>query len=135
MNQVMVGGGAEGDVLALDEPLSFWGGVDETSGRIVDVHHPQVGERVVGRIVVMLAGRGSSSSSSVLTELIRAGHGPAAILLREPDPIIALGAAVAETLYDTSVPVLVLQAPDYERAAAARRIRVLPSGEIETRTG
>ncbi len=73
MSQVMVAGEAEGEVLVLDEPLSFWGGVDETSGAIVDVHHPQRGAIVAGRILVMPAGRGSSSSSSVLAELIRAG--------------------------------------------------------------
>ena len=42
-------GDATGDVLRLDTPVSFWGGVDET-GTIVDVHHPQCGERLTGKI-------------------------------------------------------------------------------------
>jgi predicted aconitase with swiveling domain len=126
----MVGGEAEGDVLVLDQPLSFWGGVDETSGVIIDVHHPQRGASVAGRILVMPAGRGSSSSSSVLAELFRAGVGPAAIMLGRRDAIIAVGAAVAETLYGRAAPVVVLDANAYARAAAARRIRVFPSGEF-----
>jgi predicted aconitase with swiveling domain len=130
-NQVMVSGDAEGATLVLTEPLSFWGGVSEVSGDVIDVHHPQHGANVAGRILVMPSGRGSSSSSSVLAELIRAGLGPDAILLGERDPIIAIGAAVAETLYERTVPVLVLTLDDYRRAAGARHIRVLRSGELE----
>ena len=46
----------------------------------------------------MPSGRGSSSSSSVLAEAIRAGTAPAAIVLGEADPILALGAIVAREL-------------------------------------
>ena len=56
----------------------------------------------------MPSGRGSSSSSYVLAEAIRAGTAPAAIVLREADGIVALGAIVARELYGTSVPVVVL---------------------------
>jgi predicted aconitase with swiveling domain len=135
MSQVLVAGDAAGEVLVLAEPLSFWGGVDETTGAIIDVHHPQLGANVAGRVVVMPSGRGSSSSSSVLAELIRAGVGPAAILLGTRDPIVALGALVAEALYGSTVPVLVLAAGEYARAAAARRIHVRPSGEVEVSSG
>lgn len=93
------------EMLILTEPLSFWGGVDEKTGIIIDVHHPQRGACVTGKVLVMPSGRGSSSSSSVLAELIRAGVGPAKIILHEPDPIIALGALVAEELYGITVPV------------------------------
>jgi predicted aconitase with swiveling domain len=55
----------------------------------------------------MPAGRGSSSSASVLAEAVRAGAAPAAFLLAEPDLILAIGAAVAEELYGVVVPVLV----------------------------
>jgi predicted aconitase with swiveling domain len=102
-----VAGEATGDVLVLDEPLSFWGGIDPGSGEIIDVHHPQRGANVAGRVLVMPGGRGSSSSSSVLAEAIRAGTAPAAIVLREPDPIVALGAIVASELYGAAIPVVV----------------------------
>ena len=36
-------GDGVGDILWLDEPLSFWGGTDFASGVITDVHHPQQG--------------------------------------------------------------------------------------------
>jgi predicted aconitase with swiveling domain len=124
VSQTLVAGSAEGDVLALDEPLSFWGGVHEATGVVTDIHHPQHGLCITGRILVMPSGRGSSSSSSVLAELIRAGAAPAAIVLGAGDPIIALGALVAEALYGRGVPVVVLPAPDYARVAAMKRVRV-----------
>jgi predicted aconitase with swiveling domain len=131
MTQVLVAGVAEGEVLVLTEPLSFWGGVHEASGDVIDIHHPQNGANVTGRVLVMPAGRGSSSSSSVLAEIIRAGVGPAAILLGERDPIIALGALVAEALYGQAVPVVVLAPDEYARVTAWRRVRVQASGEVE----
>ena len=95
----------------LDEPLSFWGGVDPETGDITDVRHPQHGASVTGRILVMPSGRGSSSSASVLAESIRAGTAPAAIVLGEADPILALGAIVARELYGKATPVVVATDP------------------------
>jgi predicted aconitase with swiveling domain len=104
---VLVPGRAEGVALVLDEPLSFWGGLDPVTGTIVEVNHPQRGASVTGRILVMPSGRGSSSSSTVLAEALRLGTGPAGIVLGEPDEIIAIGSLVAEELYGKSIPVVV----------------------------
>jgi predicted aconitase with swiveling domain len=99
--------------VVLDEPLSFWGGVDPETGRVIDVHHPQLGVTMTGRVLVMPSGRGSSSSSSVLVESIHAGTGPVAIEMREPDPIIALGAIVVRELFGTRFPVVVVDEDTY----------------------
>ena len=85
--------------LRLSEPLSFWGGIDPGSGRIIDVNHPQLGQSISGRILRMPHSRGSSSSPSVLAEALRLGTGPIAIILDRPDPIVVLGALVARLLY------------------------------------
>ena len=105
--RTLVAGTAEGRALVLDEPLSLWGGLDPETGDIIDVRHPQRGANLTGRVLVMPSGRGSSSSSSVLAEAIRAGTAPAAIVLGEADPILALGSIVARELYGASVPVVV----------------------------
>jgi uncharacterized protein len=109
--RTLVPGTAEGRALVLDEPLSFWGGVDPETGDITDVRHPQHGASITGRILVMPSGRGSSSSSSVLAESIRAGTAPAAIVLGEADPILALAAIVARELYGKTTPVVVAADP------------------------
>jgi predicted aconitase with swiveling domain len=104
----LVRGHARGKALVLDEPLSFWGGLDPETGEIIDRRHPQSGAMVTGRILVMASGRGSSSSSYVLAEAIRAGTAPGGIVLYEPDGIVALGAIVAEELYARTIPVVVV---------------------------
>jgi len=109
-----------GRTLVLTEPLSLWGGMDPASGELIDAHHPQRGANLAGRIVVMPAARGSSSSASVLAEAVRAGTAPAAILVGDSDLILAIGAAVAEELYGQSVPVVVL---------SSEELAAIPDGE------
>ena len=105
-------GDGTGDILWLDEPLSFWGGTDLATGIITDVHHPQHGTSLVGRVIVMAASRGSSSSSSVLAEQIRAGVAPAAILLESRDAIVTLGALAAAEVYGIRLPILLVDASE-----------------------
>jgi predicted aconitase with swiveling domain len=105
-------GRARAPALVLDEPLSLWGGLDPATGRVIELRHPQHGATVSGRVLVLPAARGSSSSASVLAEAVRAGTAPTAIVLGEPDLILALGAAVAEELYGVQMPILVLPAND-----------------------
>lgn len=109
----LISGSATGISLVLAQPLSLWGGLDPATGEIIDRRHPQSGAFVSGRICVMPWGRGSSSSSSILLEAVRQQKAPAAILLREADPILALGAAVARELYQRAPPILVLET-DYD---------------------
>ena len=128
--RVLADGAAAGRALVLDEPLSFWGGVDPGSGAIIDARHPQLGTSVKGRVLVMRAVRGSSSSSSVLAETVRAGCAPAAILLGEPDLILAVGAAVADELYGIRVPVLHLSPAELDSIADGAAVSVSEGGAI-----
>ena len=118
----LVPGSGAGTPLRLDEPLSFWGGLDPATGLIIDRWHPQRGMNVAGRVLMMPAGRGSSSGSASLAEAIRLGVGPAAILLLERDAIVVVGAMVAGELYVRRCPVALVSAEDWERLAAARRL-------------
>lgn len=127
--RVLAPGSAAAEALVLHEPLSLWGGLDPASGELIDAHHPQRGARIAGRALVMPAARGSSSSASVLAEAVRAGTAPAAILLGEPDLILAVGAAVAAELYGRRVPILVLAAELLATIPDGARVRVA-DGEI-----
>jgi predicted aconitase with swiveling domain len=124
--RVIVDGDATGPALVLDEPLSLWGGLDPATGEIVEANHPQRGSVVTGTILVMPAGRGSSSSATVLAEAVRAGTGPAGIVLGAPDDIIAIGALVAAELYGVSVPVIVAGPPALRRIRNGEEIRLPP---------
>ena len=129
---VLVRGRAAGEVLALREPVSFWGGFDAGTGRVVDRWHPDRGACLTGRVLVMRAARGSSSGSSVLAEAVRRGTAPAAIVLRSRDAILTTGALVAEMLYRRPCPVVLVEGDqDFAHVAAAGRAEV----EAEEDTG
>ena len=131
----LVDGRAHGIALVLDEPLSFWGGLDPGTGRLIDSHHARHGSTIAGSVLVMRSGRGSSSSSYVLAEAIRAGTAPAAIVLAEPDPIVALGAIVARELYGILVPVVVLGAEDHASIGDGTAVEVVGSTVTLSRPG
>jgi predicted aconitase with swiveling domain len=118
----LVPGSGTGPALVLEEPLSFWGGLDPATGEIVETNHPQRGEVVTGRILVMPSGRGSSSSATVLAESTRLGTGPAGIVLGEPDEIVAVGAIVAAELYGVAIPVVVASPHAYATIRDGDRI-------------
>ncbi|MBY0513633.1 MAG: DUF126 domain-containing protein [Gemmataceae bacterium] len=122
--RVLVPGRALGEVVRV-EPLSFWGGFDAATGRVVEPSHPQFDRELAGRVVVMPVGRGSSSSSSVLAEAIRAGTAPAAFVVLELDPILAVGAMVAEELYGRACPVVIAPAEVWETLADGRWVEVV----------
>ena len=117
-------GTAEGPILALTEGLSFWGGVDPATGRLIDAHHPQYGTGLAGSIVLMPTSRGSCSGSGVLLELALNGHAPAALIFREAEDILTLGALIAGTLFDRPLPVLRLDPDDHAALAAEPSARI-----------
>jgi predicted aconitase with swiveling domain len=124
----VVPGESVGQVLNLERPLSFWGGIDPETGRVTDVHHPQHGVVVTGRVLVMPTGRGSSSSSSVLLECVRARTAPAALLVHHVDPILPVGAAVAIELYGRGPAVVRIDAG--ERLPDGAIARLTTSGAV-----
>ncbi len=128
----LVSGEACGSLFVLDEPLSFWGGLDPTTGTIIDERHPQLGENISGTVLAMAYGRGSSSSTGVLAEAIRLGTAPVGIVMAEPDLIVALGAMVANEMYGTSCPVIVVGTSVFEILTTGTRIEITDGG---TRVG
>jgi predicted aconitase with swiveling domain len=80
--------------------------------------------------VVMPSGRGSSSSASVLAEAVRAGTAPVAFLLDRPDLILSIGAAVAEELYGTAVPVVVVGPEVRRQIADGAQVQVGTDGSV-----
>lgn len=89
---------ATGPVMALREPISFWGGVHPATGAIIDARHPDRGRIISGTLLVLPGTIGSSSASSVLLELIRLDIAPAAILMPEPDAILLVALSVAREM-------------------------------------
>ncbi len=111
-------GTATGPILVLTEGLSFWGGVDPATGRLIDAHHPDCGADLAGSIVMMPTSRGSCSGSGVLLELALNGRAPAALIFREAEDVLTVGALIAGMLFDRPIPALRLGPEDYTALAA-----------------
>ena len=116
-------GTASGSVLASPEALSFWGGVDPATGRIIDVHHPLHGQTVTGRILLMPSSRGSCTGSGVLLDLALNDRAPAALIFADPEDVLTLGALVAE-IFGHTLPVLRASPAAFARMAGATRIAI-----------
>ncbi|HUU74949.1 MAG TPA: DUF126 domain-containing protein [Methanoregulaceae archaeon] len=85
-------GTGEGPILVSSAPISFLSGVDPDTGIIVEQGHPLEGKCIAGKVLAFDYGKGSTVGSYVLYALTRNGNAPAAIINREAEPIIAVGA-------------------------------------------
>ncbi len=121
-------GSASGPVVASAEALSFWGGVDPASGRVIDVHHPLVGTCLTGAILTMPTSRGSCTGSGVLLDLILGNRAPAALVFREEEDVLTLGALIAAAMFDRPLPVLRLGDEAFAALARAKSARIGPDG-------
>ena len=109
----------KGKVFKCCEGLSFWGGVDPQTGRIIDIHHPNHGSFISKKILLMPTSRGSCSGSGVLLQLAQSELAPAALIFHETEEILTLGAIVADQLFDKQVAVLRVSKEIYNDLAMA----------------
>jgi predicted aconitase with swiveling domain len=130
MGRLLEPGAAEGPVVVLDQPLSFWGGFDPRTGTIIDRHHPQSGAKLARRIVLMRESRGSGTAPGSLAEAIRLGTAPAAIVLVTPDLNLAIGAAVGKQLYGRGVPVVTVGEDAFDGLLDEPRLAIAADGAI-----
>ena len=128
--RVIVAGEAAGEALVTHDALSFWGGYDFHTGEIIDKHHPLAGVRAGGRILAVPFSKGSSTTTAVLLEAVRAGTAPAAILTTGADSFFALASIVADVMYGKSFPVIALDAADFASLRTGEHLQIGASGLI-----
>jgi len=102
----LTAGVGEGEALVTQNALTFWGGMDPSTGTIIDTQHELCGEKVSGKVLVFPHGAGSSSGCGVIMEMVRLGTHPAAMVNVEKDPVLALGPILAQELYARSLPIV-----------------------------
>jgi len=125
----IIPGRASGRILACDEGLSFWGGVDPLTGIVIDAHHPLCGQSLAGKVLVMPTTRGSCSGSGVMLDLALNGIAPAAFVFREAEDVVTLGAMISGRMFDRPVPVVRL-GPEAFAIAAAGQSAELTEGAL-----
>lgn len=129
--RAIVAGEADGEALVTHDSLSFWGGYDFHTGRIIDKHHPLAGVRAAGRILAVPFSKGSSTTTAVLLEAVRAGTAPAAIITTGVDSFFALASIVADVMYAKSFPVIALEANDFAMLRTGMRVAIDRLGRIK----
>ena len=120
----VVEGEATGEALVTADALSFWGGYDFHTGEIIDKHHPLAGVRAAGRILAVPFSKGSSTTTAVLLEAVRAGTAPAAIITTGVDSFFALASIVADVMYAKSFPVIALEPAEFALLQTGMRITI-----------
>jgi predicted aconitase with swiveling domain len=128
--KVIIPGKAHGRALVSTEPLSFWGGYDWKTGEIIDRRHMLSGSIARDRILAIPFTRGSSTTTAVLLEAIRAQMAPAAIITTGTDFFFALASVVADELYNSSLPLLALAEKDYARLRTDDEVYILEEGLV-----
>lgn len=121
---VLVTGSARGDVLFSDVGISFWGGIDPTSGDVIDEHHPLKGHNIKDRVLAIPSGRGSCSGSGALLELILNNCAPAALVFTEAEDILTLGVLVAEAMFNRTLPVIRIAGSDINPLKNATHVEI-----------
>ena len=94
--RVIYCGRAEGRALVTTQPISFLGGIDPATGKVIERGHELLGESVKGRVLVFPYGKGSTVGSYTLYRLRKNGMAPSAIINEECEPIVAVGAIISE---------------------------------------
>jgi predicted aconitase with swiveling domain len=89
-------GSASGEALVTAMGISFYGGVDPETGRVVENGHELEGQFIAGRVLVFPTGKGSTVGAYTLYRLKKAGLAPLAIVNAESETITAVGCIISE---------------------------------------
>jgi predicted aconitase with swiveling domain len=128
--KVIIPGEARGRALVSQEPLSFWGGYDWQTGEIIDRRHPLSGSIAKDRVLAIPCTRGSSTTTAVLLEAIRARTAPAAIVTTELDFFFALASVVADELYSSPLTLVALAESDFCQLKIDDEIQIRRDGTV-----
>ena len=128
--KAIIPGEARGVALVCNEPLSFWGGYDWRTGEIIDRRHMLSGAIAKDRVLAVPFTRGSSTTTAVLLEAIRAKTAPAAIITTGTDFFFALASVVADELFASPLPLVALSEDDFARLKTNDNIRITTHGAV-----
>ncbi len=94
--RIIYKGKAEGEALVTSMPISFYGGVDPNTGVVIEKGHELNGVSIKGKVLVFPQGKGSTVGSYTLYRLKKNGVAPVAMINKETETIVAVGAIISE---------------------------------------
>jgi predicted aconitase with swiveling domain len=117
----IVEGHCRAEALVSTKPISFLGGVDPADGRIIEKKHDLSGLCIKNKVLCFPHGHGSTVGSYVLYSLAKKGLAPKAIINQTADPVVVVGAIIANVPMIDQVDI--------------RRIRTGDTVEVDARRG
>ena len=87
---------AEAEAIVTKDGISFYGGVDPDTGKVVEVGHELEGQSITGKVLVFPTGKGSTVGSYTMYRMKKNNTAPVAIVNKEIDTIIAVGCIISE---------------------------------------
>ena len=118
-------GFAEGEILASEIALSFWGGVSPPTGIVIDSHHPLAGKSIKGKVLAIPGGRGSCTGSAVILELFLSGSNPHALIFKREEMILTLGVIIAQEMFQKTIPVLQVCDATFDTIMHLKRVQIV----------
>jgi len=91
----IVEGRCKAEALVSLKPISFLGGVDPADGKVIEKDHDLYGECIKNRVLCFPHGHGSTVGSYTLYALAKKQCAPKAIINQTADPVIVVGAIIA----------------------------------------
>ena len=89
-------GTVEGEAIVTKDGISFYGGVDPDTGKVMEVGHELEGQSITGKVLVFPTGKGSTVGSYTMYRMKKNNTAPIAIVNKEIDTIIAVGCIISE---------------------------------------
>ncbi len=87
-------GQVQARALVSPQAISGWSGLDERTGKVIEIGHPFEGRNIKGRILVLSGGKGSNGWSVHFHAAKVRGIGPAGLILPRLDSRLAVTVAV-----------------------------------------
>lgn len=120
----IVPGHVKASALVARAPFSFVGGCDSNTGEILDAGSGVRGKKLKGCVFAFPHGKGSTVGSYVVYGLAKRKRGPAAMVVEKADPVVAVGAILADLPMVEGIDVAAIRTGDSVIVDAA-------SGEVE----
>ncbi len=134
--QTVLPGRADGEVIATNMPISFWGGVDAATGTVVDPRHDLFERCLTGKVLVFPYAKGSAGAPAIILELIARRTSPVAMINIEAEPLLISGPILGRHLYGVEMPLATLTPDQYALLQTGQYARVdTIKGEIKLSSG
>ena len=91
-----------GQLVFTDKAISFWGGIDPNSGKVIDINHPLYNTSLAGKICFFCDIKGSTAAPGALLEWLGSTAAPSAIITLRFEPMVFSAFAAMQLINKSS---------------------------------